>query len=101
MERSLNNGEVVVQARRSAKVINMIQKFIHKASLPFGQGYHMRDASIQIPYRTFIAEDFKDAVAEDQQTGASWDSARLSWETYTPKGTHYQAAGRRKERILP
>ena len=36
MEQSLNDGEVVVQARRSAKEINMIQKFIHKASLPFG-----------------------------------------------------------------
>ena len=65
MEPSLNNGEVIVQARRSAKVINMIQKFIHKASLPFGQGSHMRDASIQIPYGTFVAEDLKDAVAED------------------------------------
>jgi hypothetical protein len=70
MEASLDDGEVVVQARRSAKVINMIQKFIHKASLPFGQGCHMRDASIQIPYGTFIAEDFKDAVAEDQQARA-------------------------------
>jgi hypothetical protein len=59
----------------------MIQKFIHKGSLLFGQGYHMRDASIQTPYGTFIAEDFKDAVAEDQQTGAGWDSARLGWET--------------------
>jgi hypothetical protein len=65
MEPSLNDGEVVVQARGSAKVINVIQKFIHEASLPLGQGCHMRDASIQIPYGTFIAEDLKDAVAED------------------------------------
>jgi len=36
MEQSFNDGEVVVQAGRSAKVVNMIQKFIHKASLPFG-----------------------------------------------------------------
>ena len=36
MEPSLNDGEVVVQAGRSAKVVNMIQKFIHKASLRFG-----------------------------------------------------------------
>ena len=70
MELSLNDGEVVVQVRRSAKMINMIQKFIHKASLPFGQSCHVSDASIQIPYGTFIAEDFKDAVAEDQQARA-------------------------------
>ncbi len=82
MEQSLNDGEVVVQASRSAKVVNMIQKFIHKASLPFGQGCHMRDASIQIPYGTFIAEDFKDAVAENQQARVGWDSARLSWEIW-------------------
>src|ERR1700730_6277556 len=56
MEPSLNDGEVVVQPRRSAKVINVIQKFIHDVSLPFGQAGHMRDASIQIPYGTFIAE---------------------------------------------
>ena len=80
-------------------MINMIQKFIHKASLPFGQGCHMRNASIQIPYRTFIAKDFKDAVAEDQQARAGWDSARLSWEICPTKGTHYQAGGRKKERI--
>jgi hypothetical protein len=36
MEPSLNDGEVVVQERRSAKVINVIQKFIHKASVPLG-----------------------------------------------------------------
>jgi hypothetical protein len=99
MEPSLNDGEVVVQPRRSAKVINVIQKFIHDVSLPFGQAGHMRDASIQIPYGTFIAEDFKDAVAEDQQAGAGWDSARLSWEMDTAKGTHYQAGGGKKERI--
>jgi hypothetical protein len=29
LEPSLDNGEIVVQARRSAKVINMIQEFIH------------------------------------------------------------------------
>jgi hypothetical protein len=101
MEPSLNDGEVVVQARRSAKVINMIQKFVHKASLSLGQGCHMRDASIQIPYGTFIAEDFKDTVAEDQQTRTGWDSARLSREIYTTKGTHYQAGGRKHERIRP
>src|ERR1700693_1104469 len=99
MEPSLNDGEVVVQPRRSAKVINVIQKFIHKVSLPFGQGCHMRDASIQIPYGTFIAEDFKDAVAEDQQARAGRESARLSWKIYTTKGAHYQAGGRKKERI--
>src|ERR1700686_1928035 len=59
----------------------------------------MRDASIQIPNGTFIAEDFKDAVAEDQQARAGWDSARPSWEICTSKGTHYQAGGRKKERI--
>ena len=59
----------------------------------------MRDASIQIPYGTFIAEDFKDAVAENQQSRVDWDSARLSWEICTSKGTHYQAGGRKKERI--
>ena len=37
MEASLDDGEVIVQTRRSAKVINMIQKFIHKTSLAFGQ----------------------------------------------------------------
>ena len=99
MEPSLNDGEVVVQARRSAKVINMIQKFIHKASLPFGQGCQIRDASIEIPYGAFIAEDFKDAVAEDQQACAGWDSARMSSKIYTTKGAHYQAGGRKKERI--
>jgi hypothetical protein len=80
MEASLDDGEVIVQTWRSAKVINMIQKFIHKASLAFAQGCHMRDASIQIPYGAFIAEDFKDAVAEDQQTRAGRESTRLSWE---------------------
>src|ERR1700693_466972 len=99
MNQSRNDGEVVVQARRSAKVINVIQKFIHDISLPFGQAGHMRDASIQIPYRSFIAEDFKDAVAEDQEAGAGWDSARLSWKMYTAQGTHYQAGGRKKDRI--
>jgi hypothetical protein len=99
MEPSLNDGEIVVQARRSAEVINMIQKFIHKTSLPLGQGCHIRDTSIQIPYRTVIAKDFKDAVAEDQKTRASWDLARLSWEIYTGKGTHDQAGGTKKERI--
>jgi hypothetical protein len=59
--------EVVVRARRSTQVINVIQKFIHNVSLPFGQGCHMRDASIQIPFGTFIAKDFKDAAAEDQK----------------------------------
>ena len=81
MEPSLNDGEVVVQVSRSAKLINMIQKFVHQGSRSLGQGCHMRNASIQIPYGTFIAEDFKDAVAEDQQAGAGWDSARLGWET--------------------
>jgi hypothetical protein len=99
MEPSLNDGEVVVQARRSTKVINMIQKFIHNVSLPFGQGCHMRDASIQIPYRTFIAKDFKDAVAEDQEARTDWDSGRLSWKIYTTKSTHDQAGGRKKKRI--
>src|ERR1700738_4975927 len=99
MEPSLNDGEVVVQAMRSAKLINMFQKFIHKASRPLGQSCHMRDASIQIPYGTFIAEDFKDAIAKNQQTRADWDSARLSREICTTKGTHYQAGGRKKERI--
>ena len=99
MKPGLNDGEVVVQASRSAKVVNMIQKFIHEASPPLGQGCHMRDASIQIPYGPFIAEDLKDAVAEDQQTRAGWDLARLSWEIYTAKGTHYQAGGRKKQRI--
>jgi hypothetical protein len=95
MEPSLDDGEVIVQARCSAKVVNMIQKLIHKTSVPLGQGRHMRDASIQIPYGTFIAEDFKDAVAEDQQPRAGRDSARLSWKIYTTKGTHYQAGGRK------
>src|SRR5580704_14379271 len=99
MEASLDDGEVVVQARRSAKVINMIQKFRSKASLAFGQRCHMRDASIQVPYGAFIAEDFKDAVAEDHQTRAGRESARLSREICTTKGTHYQAGGRKKERI--
>jgi hypothetical protein len=36
VEQSLNDGEVVVQAGRSTKMVNMIQKFIHKAPLPFG-----------------------------------------------------------------
>ena len=99
MEPSLNDGEVVVQAMRSAKLINMIQKFIHQASRPLGQSCHMRDASIQIPYGTFIAENFKDAIAKNQQTRAGWDSARLSREICTSKGTHYQADGRKKERI--
>jgi hypothetical protein len=36
VEQSLNDEEVVVQAGRSAKVVNMSQKFVHQASLPFG-----------------------------------------------------------------
>src|ERR1700675_43571 len=99
MEPGLNDGEVVVQASRSAKMVNMIQKVIHKASPSLGHGCHMREASIQIPHGSFIAEDLKDAVAEDEQTRAGWDLAGLSWEIYPAKATHYQAGGRKKERI--
>ena len=49
----------------------------------FGQGRQMRDASIQIPCVTSIAEDFKHAVAKDQQTRTCRDLARLSWK-FTP-----------------
>ena len=66
----------------------MLQKVIHKASPPFSQDRHMRDASIQIPHGPFIAEDLEDAIAEDQQTRGCRDLARLSWEIYTAKGTH-------------
>jgi len=37
MEPSLDDGEVVVQTRRSSKVMNVIQEFIHEASRTFGQ----------------------------------------------------------------
>jgi hypothetical protein len=55
LEPSLDDGEIVVQARRSAKVINMIQEFIHHASLLFGQGRQMSNASVEIPRITSIA----------------------------------------------
>ncbi len=99
MEPGLNNGEVVVQASRSAKVVNMNQKVIHKGSPTLAQGCHMRDASIQVPPGPFIAEDLKDAVAEDQETRAGWDLAQASWEVYAAKGAHYQVARRKKKRI--
>jgi hypothetical protein len=55
LEPGLDDGEIVVQARRSAKVINMIQEFIHQASLLFGQGRQMSNASVEIPRITSIA----------------------------------------------
>ena len=80
LEPSLDYGEIVVQTRRSAKLINIIQEFIHKASLPFRQGCQIGNASIQIPRSTSVAEDFKHAIAEDQQARSRRDAARLSLE---------------------
>ena len=59
----------------------------------------MSNASVQVPRVTSIAEDFKDAVAEDQQARARRDATRLSWKFYGTKHTHHQAGGRKEERI--
>ena len=101
MEPGLNNGEVVVQASRSAKVVNMNQKVIHKGSPTLAQGCHMRDASIQVPPGPFIAEDLKDAVAEDQETRAGWDLAQASWEVYAAKGAIIRSLEGRRSGFLP
>ena len=87
MEPSLDDGEIVVQARRSAKVINMIQEFIHQASLASGQGCQMRNAGIEIPRGTSIAEDFKHSVTENQEARACGDLARPSRKIWSiPSG---------------
>src|SRR5258705_9730621 len=59
----------------------------------------MRNASVQIPRVTSIVEDFKYAVAEDQQACARRDAAQLSWKFHTTKHTHHQTGGGKKERI--
>ena len=99
MEASLDDGEIVVQPRRSAKVMNMNQEFIHETSLAFGHGCQMGDASIQIPHGASFVEDFKDAVAEDQQARTGRNVARLSREIDTRKHAHDQTGGRKTERI--
>jgi hypothetical protein len=100
LEPRLDDGEIIIQVRRSAKMINMIQEIIHQASLPRGRGRQMCDASIQVPCITSIAEDFKDPVAEDEEAGAQRYLARLSWIFLATKNTHHHAGGRKKERIL-
>ena len=77
----------------------MIQEFIHDALRASGHLSQMGDASIQIPYLTSLLEDFKDAVAEDQQARASRDGARLRWENGTRKHTHDQTSGTQKQWI--
>ena len=77
-EPSLDDGEVVIEVTRSAKVVDMIHKVIHEASGLVGKSCKIRDASIKIPRGATIAEDFKHAVAKDQQARARRNLARLS-----------------------
>jgi hypothetical protein len=77
----------------------MIEELIHEASLLFGLDRQISNASVQIPRVTSIAEDFKYAVAEDQQARARRDATRPSWKFYTTKHTHHHAGGRKEERI--
>ena len=96
-ESRFNNGKIVVQARRSAEMVHVIQEVIHDALRSSGHLSQMGDASIQIPYLTSLLEDFKDAVAEDQQACTSRDATRPRREIDAWKYTHDQTGGRKKE----
>ena len=98
MEASLDDGEIVVQPRRAAKVMNMIHEFVHETSLEFGHRCQVGDASIQIPHGASLVEDFKNAVAEDQEARTGRNAARLSREMDTRKHAHDQTGGRKTER---
>src|SRR5260370_7751602 len=90
MEARLNDGEVIIEARRSAHVPNVIQQFIHQASFPFAQDCQMRDATSEVPHLTSLAKDFKDAIAEDQQARTGRVLAQLSLEIYATNHPHHQ-----------
>lgn len=66
MEAGLNNGEIIIEARRSAQMSNVIQQSIHEASLLLTHNCQVRDTASQIPHLASLAKDLKDAIAEDQ-----------------------------------
>ena len=74
-ESRFDDGKIVVQTRRSAEMMHVIQEFIHDAPWVSGHLSQMSDASVQIPYFTSLLEDFKDSVAEDQQARAGRNAA--------------------------
>ena len=76
-----------------------MQKIIDQAPLSLPQGCQVIDAGIEVPHGTSIAEDFKNAVAEDQQAPARRNSARLSGIFDSPHYPHDQACGREQERL--
>ena len=98
-ESRFNDGKIVVQAWRSAEMVHVIQEVIHDALWSSGHLSQMGNASIQIPYLTSLLEDFKDAVAEDQQACTSRDGTRPGREIGAWEYTHDQTCGRKKERV--
>jgi hypothetical protein len=84
LDQSLNDGQVVVQAGRSAKVANMIQKFVHKASMQVSR-FHTAPSSWKISKTPSLKTSKR----------ASVGIRPLSWKICTSKGTHYQVRGRR------
>ena len=98
-ESRFDDGKIVVQTRRSAEMMHVIQEFIHDALRASGHLSKMGDTCIQIPYLPSLLEDFKDTVAEDQQACAGRDAARPRRELDAWKHTHDQTCGRKKERV--
>jgi hypothetical protein len=63
------------------------------------QSRQKTDAIIKAPDGPSVAEDFEDAVTEDNETCSRSHSAGLSWEILTAKHSHHHSRGRQKQRI--
>ena len=94
----LNDREIVVQPGRAAEMVNMIQQFIDDTFAAFSQGRQIGDAIIQIPGGPFLAEDFKDAVAKNQQARTERHGTGPGREIDFGEHAHNRASGRQKER---
>jgi hypothetical protein len=66
MEAGLDNGEIIIETRRSAQMPNVIQQSIHETFLLLTHNCKVRDTTSQIPHLMSLAKDLKDAIAEDQ-----------------------------------
>src|ERR1700722_9499920 len=77
----------------------MMEELVHEMAFFFSEFRQKSDTLPQAPHLTFLAEDFKNAIAEDEQTRSFGNGTRLRRKFRLANHAHHRSFRREHQRL--